>query len=68
MVGVEGGTAIAETVFGLNNPGGKLPYTVYPHDYIFVMWSKMFGGWTKNPLAREEAQPHGHDAPLKMHR
>ena len=28
----------------------------------------MFGGWTKNPLAREEAQPHGHDAPLKMHR
>ena len=23
--GTEGGTAIAETVFGLNNPGGKLP-------------------------------------------
>lgn len=26
--GTEGGTAIAETVFGLNNPGGKLPVSI----------------------------------------
>lgn len=26
--GMEGGTAIAKTIFGENNPGGKLPFTV----------------------------------------
>ena len=29
FLGDEGGTAIAETIFGLNNPSGKLPFT-YP--------------------------------------
>lgn len=29
LPGDEGGTAIAETIFGLNNPSGKLPFT-YP--------------------------------------
>jgi beta-glucosidase len=28
MPGVHGGTALAETVFGDNNPGGKLPVTM----------------------------------------
>lgn len=26
--GMEGGTALAETIFGENNPGGKLPFTI----------------------------------------
>jgi hypothetical protein len=34
MPGVHGGTAIAETVFGLNNPGGKLPVTIYRSNYV----------------------------------
>ena len=27
------GQPVAETLFGLVNPGGKLPYTVYPNNY-----------------------------------
>ena len=34
MPGVHGGTAIAETIFGVNNPGGKLPVTIYPSSII----------------------------------
>ena len=34
MPGVEGGTAIAETLFGQNVPGGKLPVTIYPSSYV----------------------------------
>ena len=34
MPGVHGGTAIAETIFGENNPGGKLPVTIYPSSII----------------------------------
>ena len=30
--GTEGGTAIAETVFGFNNPGGKLPVSFPRHE------------------------------------
>lgn len=33
MPGVHGGKAISDTVFGDNNPGGKLPVTMYPQDY-----------------------------------
>lgn len=34
MPGVHGATAIAETLWGDNNPGGKLPVTIYPSSYI----------------------------------
>jgi hypothetical protein len=34
MPGVHGATAIAETVFGLNNPGGKTPVTIYRSSYV----------------------------------
>jgi len=34
MPGVHGGGAIAATVFGDNNPGGKLPVTMYDSSYI----------------------------------
>jgi hypothetical protein len=34
MPGVQGGTAIAATVFGQNNPGGKLPVTMYHSSII----------------------------------
>lgn len=33
MPGVHGGTAVAETIFGDNNPGGKLPVTIYHSNY-----------------------------------
>ncbi|XP_043721900.1 probable beta-D-xylosidase 2 [Telopea speciosissima] len=32
--GQAGGTAIADVVFGTTNPGGKLPMTWYPQDYV----------------------------------
>jgi len=32
--GQAGGTAIADVIFGNYNPGGRLPYTVYPADYV----------------------------------
>lgn len=31
--GQAGGAAIAETLFGINNPGGKLTTTIYPSSY-----------------------------------
>jgi len=34
MPGVHGGRAIAETIFGDNNPGGKMPVTMYHSSYI----------------------------------
>jgi hypothetical protein len=33
MPGIYGGTAMSETIFGANNPGGKLPVTVYNSNY-----------------------------------
>ncbi|KAJ7955192.1 Beta-D-xylosidase [Quillaja saponaria] len=32
--GQAGGTAIADVLFGTTNPGGKLPNTWYPQDYV----------------------------------
>ncbi|PRQ39365.1 putative glycosidase [Rosa chinensis] len=32
--GQAGGTAIADVLFGTTNPGGKLPMTWYPQDYV----------------------------------
>jgi len=34
MPGVHGGTAMAETIFGDSNPGGKLPVTMYHSTYV----------------------------------
>jgi hypothetical protein len=34
MPGVHGAQAIAETLFGANNPGGKLPATMYHSSYV----------------------------------
>ena len=34
MPGVHGGTALAATIFGDNNPGGKMPVTMYPQRYV----------------------------------
>eukprot|EP01095_Lingulamoeba_sp_RSL-Kostka_P009401 TRINITY_DN3243_c0_g2_i1.p1 TRINITY_DN3243_c0_g2~~TRINITY_DN3243_c0_g2_i1.p1 ORF type:complete len:488 (+),score=165.70 TRINITY_DN3243_c0_g2_i1:127-1590(+) len=32
--GMAGGRAMADIVFGAYNPGGRLPYTIYPPDYV----------------------------------
>jgi len=32
--GENGAQAIAEVLFGIYNPGGKMPYTIYPADYV----------------------------------
>jgi len=32
--GQSGGQAIADVVFGAYNPAGRLPYTIYPADYV----------------------------------
>jgi len=39
--GQSGGRAIAETIYGDNNPGGRLPATVYPQKYTYEadMWN-----------------------------
>jgi hypothetical protein len=31
---LHGANAIASTLFGFSNKWGKMPYTMYPHDYI----------------------------------
>ncbi|XP_073053121.1 probable beta-D-xylosidase 7 [Primulina eburnea] len=39
--GEAGGVAVAETIFGDHNPGGKLPVTWYPKDFINVPMTDM---------------------------
>ncbi|CAH9077547.1 unnamed protein product [Cuscuta europaea] len=39
--GEAGGLALAEIIFGEHNPGGKLPMTWYPKDYIKVAMTDM---------------------------
>ena len=38
-----GARAIAETLFGHNNPGGKLPYTFYKSSFISKISMDEFG-------------------------
>ena len=38
-----GARAIAETLFGRNNPGGKLPYTFYKSSYSSKISMDEFG-------------------------
>ena len=38
-----GARAIAETLFGRNNPGGKLPYTFYKSSFISKISMDEFG-------------------------
>jgi hypothetical protein len=35
--GQAGGTAVAETLFGLNNPAGRYPMTTYPKSYDYLL-------------------------------
>ncbi|GFQ04441.1 probable beta-d-xylosidase 7 [Phtheirospermum japonicum] len=39
--GEAGGVAVAETLFGDHNPGGKLPVTWYPKDFVKVPMTDM---------------------------
>lgn len=39
--GQDGGTAIAEVIFGDYNPGGRLPMTWYPQDFVKVPMTDM---------------------------
>ncbi|XP_074380768.1 putative beta-D-xylosidase 7 [Apium graveolens] len=39
--GEAGGTALAEIIFGDHNPGGKLPLTWYPKDFVKVPMTDM---------------------------
>lgn len=34
MPGVHGAQAVAESIFGINNPGGKMPVTMYSSSYV----------------------------------
>ncbi|XP_062169004.1 probable beta-D-xylosidase 7 [Alnus glutinosa] len=39
--GQAGGSAIAEVIFGDHNPGGRLPVTWYPQDFVKVPMTDM---------------------------
>ncbi|XP_031266249.1 probable beta-D-xylosidase 7 [Pistacia vera] len=39
--GEVGGIALAEIIFGDHNPGGRLPITWYPHDFVKVAMTDM---------------------------
>ncbi len=65
LPGDEGGRAIAETIFGLNNPSGKLPFT-YPkyqglniaYDHKYTEKTNRFLGQTSS-LNNDDAQLKG---------
>lgn len=57
MPGVQGGAAIAATIFGENNPGGKLPVTMYHSNYVndtdflaMSMTNRSYKYYTGEPL------------------
>ena len=57
MPGVHGGEAMAATIFGDNNPGGKMPVTMYPQHYVNVtdflsmsMVNRTYKYYTGTPL------------------
>ncbi|KAK4283417.1 hypothetical protein QN277_000367 [Acacia crassicarpa] len=45
--GQAGGAALAEVLFGTTNPGGRLPMTWYPHEYV-----------TKVPMTTMDMRPN----------
>lgn len=62
LPGDEGGEVIAETLFGFNNPGGKLPFSypkhphnLLPYDHVYADTISPFGDRYEGPL-----YPFGH--------
>jgi beta-glucosidase len=62
MAGEEGGTAIAEVLFGDYNPGGRLPYTVYYSADDVPGWEEydISQGYTYMYFEGEPEWPFGH--------
>ncbi|MBN2501338.1 MAG: fibronectin type III-like domain-contianing protein, partial [Anaerolineales bacterium] len=58
LPGEEGGTAVAETLFGLNNPGGKLPLS-YPRSVgqLPMYYNHKKSGQFSNPYRNYVDQP-----------
>lgn len=62
--GSEGGGAIAEAIFGLTNSWGKMPYTIYPADWVRALtypnhapsapmgWIRSHRGWIRSHRGR----------------
>jgi hypothetical protein len=69
--GVTGGSAIADVLFGAYNPGGKLPYTIYPKQYqqqynftsMDIAAARPAGGhWQERSTTAWALQPEGEKA------
>jgi len=52
ITGERGGEGIADVLFGDYNPGGRLPVTVYPSDYVsMISMENMNMSATTNPYS-----------------